>query len=261
MSEPFPNRARAAFTIVELLVVVSLIVLLIALLLPTLGQARQRVRAVICKSNLRQLGFALKLYRNDTRHYTGAHTWGTAGHGGVWIVWPARLRTYTGPEADVFWCPIADPTTKWDMLRINPGLNLPAEWGYEANEIRLVPGTGFSDGYNNWGTHDFAIPQRGLGGLAGAYDNPPDPNTVHWGELPEAQVKAPSHMFAIGDSSINGSWDAFIDHNQPPEYPAYRHFDDTHILFCDGNVRELTFAETITGTPDEMARWNNDNKP
>lgn len=48
------SRARLAFTLVELLVVIGIIAVLIALLLPALSKARAAARTVACASNLRQ---------------------------------------------------------------------------------------------------------------------------------------------------------------------------------------------------------------
>ena len=55
------NRRRG-FTLVELLVVISIIALLIALLLPALAKARALAVSVICESNLRQLGVTYSEY-------------------------------------------------------------------------------------------------------------------------------------------------------------------------------------------------------
>jgi prepilin-type N-terminal cleavage/methylation domain-containing protein len=56
---------KKAFTLIELLVVVAIIALLIAILLPALGRAREMGRRAQCGSNIRQIGLGLNTYAQE----------------------------------------------------------------------------------------------------------------------------------------------------------------------------------------------------
>ncbi|MEZ6319232.1 MAG: prepilin-type N-terminal cleavage/methylation domain-containing protein [Phycisphaerales bacterium] len=56
---------RRGFTLIELLVVIAIIALLIGILLPALGRARETARATICKSNMRSVGQFATMYALD----------------------------------------------------------------------------------------------------------------------------------------------------------------------------------------------------
>lgn len=56
---------RKAFTLIELLVVVAIIALLVSILMPALGRAREMANRVKCGSQLNGIGKAMAIYQND----------------------------------------------------------------------------------------------------------------------------------------------------------------------------------------------------
>ena len=68
--------ARAAFTLVELLVVIGIIALLVSILMPALSASRAQSLSVACKSNLRQNYSFMLMYANENKGYMFPRHWG-----------------------------------------------------------------------------------------------------------------------------------------------------------------------------------------
>ena len=61
------DKARG-FTLIELLVVIAIIAILMAILMPAMRRVRESAKALSCRSNLRNIGMAVRLYLNDYEH-------------------------------------------------------------------------------------------------------------------------------------------------------------------------------------------------
>jgi prepilin-type N-terminal cleavage/methylation domain-containing protein/prepilin-type processing-associated H-X9-DG protein len=89
----------SGFTLIELLVVVAIIAILIAILLPSLGRARENAKRTACASNLRQVGIAFVMYSSENGN-SFPYSARNGGNGGTpnghyfadWIWWQSQFR-------------------------------------------------------------------------------------------------------------------------------------------------------------------------
>lgn len=120
------------FTLIELLVVIAIIAILVAILFPVFMRAREAARAAQCRSNLRQMGNALAMYRDD---YDGVNVrYRSCPNKGDGMCNDLGSQySNTGPD-ERFWCPLdthgtaVDSEYDWSLPARNydrPGLLTP----------------------------------------------------------------------------------------------------------------------------------------
>lgn len=161
-------RVRRGFTMVELLVTITVIGLLVSLMLPALRGARQSANAVICTSNMRQLATGWRAYSTDYKGmvmplaYTSLedvgtgdsiYWWGSAGNvsGSV-----DRSRGFLAPyiddelgEGSLFECPEQPPGTYRPQGATG---ELTTTYGYNGYYLcpPKTPGWSFTIGHRRW---------------------------------------------------------------------------------------------------------------
>lgn len=131
---PPPNAGRAAFTLIELLVVIAIITVLVSIAMPNFLEAQMRCKVGRTLSNMRSIGTALEMYRQDWRRYPDAYLAG--------IDYLAELNLHeldplTTPVAYIKYIP--DDHFKVDVA---PYMNRAPIDYYNSKSFSLIPQSG-----------------------------------------------------------------------------------------------------------------------
>ena len=247
------DRQRA-FTLIELLVVIAIIALLMAILMPVLGYAREQARSRVCQSNLRQLCMAMNLYALDHDDLTMPFTHQPGRY------WFHQLAPYLSERA----------------YKDNPAEHLEGMM-----RVAFCPSTKRQDRSGESFYGSAYLSWRFMGG-EGSYG-------LNLWLLPDDPIYAPdfpaenfyrkysdtrSDVPLLGDSVWVGSWpfdmdDVPIDLSGESGYPGYphgkgyfmgrfcvdRHKKATNIGFVDSHVERVSLEDLWT------LRWHKHFKP
>jgi prepilin-type N-terminal cleavage/methylation domain-containing protein len=142
-------KMRRGFTLVELLVVISIIAILMALLLTAVQQAREAARRLQCKNNLKQLGLALHSY-HDTNGKFPQGAYKAMAPGGGTPNWDMH-----GNSPITMLLPYIEQTAIYNRWNFNAGCWASGQIAYDAGQISLFlcpsdPVPGISGGWTNY---------------------------------------------------------------------------------------------------------------
>ena len=107
-------KRRGGFTLVELLVVISIIALLMSILMPALARVRKQAKSVMCQANMKQWGLVFSMYTSDNDGYfmdgsvpiNSGYYWPGGNGGGMGSWWFLPLEPYYKEHA-LRLCPMA----------------------------------------------------------------------------------------------------------------------------------------------------------
>lgn len=135
------TTTKKGFTLVELLVVISIIALLLSILVPTLGKAREIARSIACRNNLKELVLASSLWAANNDDWCVPTSWYHPDpfedvDGNLIGPNPGSLERYLGAsgykEKYVFACPSAKTETFPDWGN-QLDVDREKKWTYGAN--------------------------------------------------------------------------------------------------------------------------------
>ncbi len=244
------------FTMIELLVVMSIIAMLLAVLLPGISRAREQSRSGVCRSNIRQIALANDLYSQESggmycpgaRNYVIApdpldpnlHRW----HG---------ERDSTGSPFDPSRGPLSDYLGPDGTIRNCP--TFPADQIAETSDAFEIGNGGF--GYNNAyvgvqsvgiGPEDYKV----VTDQSGAY---------------ASKIRRPARCIMFTDSAFANKGIIEYSFCEPRFHPGFgtradpsihfRHNKTANVAWCDGHVsgetRTFTWSSGFyRGDPDRL---------
>jgi prepilin-type N-terminal cleavage/methylation domain-containing protein/prepilin-type processing-associated H-X9-DG protein len=256
MQADITQTHRHAFTLLELLVVISVISVLVAVLLPSLSKARESAQSTVCLANARQIAQLAVFYAGDFKDYIPPSFTGDNTDPGTpnnvytttsrffWFQPLCRLYLGVGQTDQPggytgYYAPVGDGRGPERIFIC------PAYWGGTPHDFNgfpciggLTPSYGIGYGMNSTGLTK-------IDGYYGAY---------YMGQSTRlSDIQKPGETIYVCDRDLyNNAYDAQttwfkgIGGTTNPNLPRYRHLDKANFAFCDGRAKPHSEAETAS---------------
>ena len=211
---------RSAFTLVELLVVMAIIVILASLLLPALSGSKASSKRIQCVSNLRQLGIAAHFYVDDNGDF-----------------YPIAYYYQARQGVTYYYA--------WDLTTIesNPKTVIPGLLWQGRTTLQIQQCPSFT-GEANWLSDPFTGYNYNTSYIGhGQFETIPEP-------AKGSDVLRSSKTVLFGDGQYSEGADKFMrapwpnpgDEDFEPRWSGtqgFRHLKLSNAAFCDGHVESL----------------------
>jgi len=241
MSHIHERRPRGGFTLIELLVVIAIIAILAAILFPVFAQAREKARQASSSSNIRQLGLAILMYKQDYDEKFPFGGWmpnaegrccGAVGTG----EWQNTVAPYIKNKG-IYYCPSsgdmdedpADPTAwHWNRNPVSYLYNnqLARDRAPKSDATVVEPASCWLlvDGHSDWGGRE----------------------GVDWMGRPNTVWLMEDTVYGEAASLVNGwlSWQGFT-------WGLPRHNGGSNVCYVDGHVKYVKVTPRVPMTVAE----------
>ena len=236
-----PNSA--AFTLLELLLVIAICALLFGLLLPALSKAKTKGRQLECLNHLRQWGFAYHLYAEDQDDAVPeeGNTTLEISHTQNRVAWYNKVTPYVGELTLVeLYAKQSPPLPFSRSLFACPAAPAPSPPAFPSAATPT-----FSRAYFMYGINGRLCRNRtgsGSGAPVQRLSMVPNPSDV----ILQAEVDGNSPVAGVAQSNVTG------------QYAVGRHQRRGHFALCDGSARAIRtneFLRTPAEANDAATEW------
>jgi len=240
------------FTLVELLMVLAIIILLICLLLPSLGKAKEAAKMISCKNNLKQISTQLFVYSTEWNGWGPYIYWGTGQAYHTYSVRGYLFPYDSTKDVKTLICPSAQGALGNPTCPYRAGRVFSSVWTFSAYCIAFGIGDGEAvlplGGFFGWTTYGTSTPDSALKvkcpKLTMLGTTVVIPYTTQYVESPSRQVMAgdissttdiiTGYGISCPRSHKDGSNNVFMDgHTASARRNQYFHY----IKFYDGNCK------------------------